>query len=835
MRESTVTLCLENIEDLLQDTFPTAGKARLATFREKAEQYVEVERAHAPGLTPREANVNAINALVKDLQEAHATKEHQRKLNALRKKELQDFVNEGYAGNPWKGFWARLNGDVSPGFNAGTSVKAIQNALTQDYQSRLHNMLDAADLKEHFESQGMDADIAHEMWNLDTDAPIRHQNARKIAEIIREVQDAAVTDANRAGARIKRISSYVVRQSHDMYRVAKVSAETWMGDIAPRLDWKQIEKGVGRVMDADDRVEFLEDIYGSLRTGAFHRDANSNGFVSGANIGKKLSQERVLHFASGDDWFAYHEKYGLGSVQQGVLFGLDRLAEGTGMMQVLGPNAKLNLDDAYLKVQEKKVAGKNVYTHDQRAFMNKKKHKIDMLMLHLDGSARAPVNVTFARWASVTRAIESMSKLGSAFFSAAPTDPILIASELRHNGQSILGAYASTLKFAFPGVSASARRRVQHSIGIAHDAMRADLITRVNPDDSVPGAVAKGMALFFKYNLLAPWTDRMRSAAALALSNNLALHKDFTWKGLDADLKRNMRQYGIDQQQWDLLRKHAIIEEEGEQFMAKELVENIPDDEILAAAGNPKLVAKFKRDLRDGLLRYMVDRTEYAVIRPDAATSRLLLRGTRPGVAEGEIARSFAQFKGFPTAVLQKSVARELFIRGDFTKNKVSALKGLALFVLESTIMGYAAMSLKDLAKGREPKDPNDPATVAAALAQGGGLGIFGDFLFGEHTRNRYGGGALATSLGPVAGSVESALDLVVRTATQDKPAAAAAKFVQHHTPGANFFATRWATDAFMLRIVQEQLNPGYARDYENRIRNDGVQTLPWASTELFR
>ena len=44
------------------------------------------------------------------------------------------------------------------------------------------------------------------------------------------------------------------------------------------------------------------------------------------------------------------------------------------------------------------------------------------------------------------------------------------------------------------------------------------------------------------------------------------------------------------------------------------------------------------------------------------------------------------------------------------------------------------------------------------ALLKGGGLGLYGDFLLSDHTR--YGSGALASMLGPVAGLVDDVVKI---------------------------------------------------------------------------
>lgn len=68
-------------------------------------------------------------------------------------------------------------------------------------------------------------------------------------------------------------------------------------------------------------------------------------------------------------------------------------------------------------------------------------------------------------------------------------------------------------------------------------------------------------------------------------------------------------------------------------------------------------------------------------------------------------------------------------------------------------MLGAVAMHAKDIASGREPRDmggPDDLETMGkfwrAALVQGGGLGIMGDFFFAD--QNRFGRGATETFMG---------------------------------------------------------------------------------------
>jgi hypothetical protein len=56
-------------------------------------------------------------------------------------------------------------------------------------------------------------------------------------------------------------------------------------------------------------------------------------------------------------------------------------------------------------------------------------------------------------------------------------------------------------------------------------------------------------------------------------------------------------------------------------------------------------------------------------------------------------------------------------------------------------------MAVNDALVGNPQRDFRNPMTLLAALAQGGGLGIYGDFLFGEVSR--MGAGLVSTAGGP--------------------------------------------------------------------------------------
>jgi hypothetical protein len=107
-------------------------------------------------------------------------------------------------------------------------------------------------------------------------------------------------------------------------------------------------------------------------------------------------------------------------------------------------------------------------------------------------------------------------------------------------------------------------------------------------------------------------------------------------------------------------------------------------------------------------------------------------------------------------------------------------------------------------------------------MAQGGGLGIYGDFLFGEF--NKYGHSALATVLGPTAAQFEDFAKLYSRATHGEKFAGQALNIALNNTPFANLFYTKLAMDYLFLFQLQESVNPGFLSRMEGRIMRENKQ-----------
>lgn len=240
-----------------------------------------------------------------------------------------------------------------------------------------------------------------------------------------------------------------------------------------------------------------------------------------------------------------------------------------------------------------------------------------------------------------------------------------------------------------------------------------------------------------------------------------------------------------------------------------------------------RLRNKMREELSDRLYNFFSDRVGFAAIKPDAKTRAMLLQGTQPGTWLGTGMRLVTQFKSFPIAFLQKAMGSSLYGSGANTMGEAvrssKAMGSVAQLVLASTALGYMSMTAKDLVKGREPRDPTDPRTMMAALQQGGGLGIYGDFLFGE-AKSRTGGTLVSNLAGPTLGTLDDMTDIWRRIRNGDDAAAKTFSTALSNTPFMNVFYLRPVLDYMILHSLTEAMNPGALRRREALVTRENEQ-----------
>jgi hypothetical protein len=200
----------------------------------------------------------------------------------------------------------------------------------------------------------------------------------------------------------------------------------------------------------------------------------------------------------------------------------------------------------------------------------------------------------------------------------------------------------------------------------------------------------------------------------------------------------------------------------------------------------------------------------------------------------GEVARSVALYKQFPVTMISGHLAR-----GAMQLDGLDRGRYLIELALGLTVMGAISVQTRNLIKGKDPQDMTTPGFWGQAFIQGGGAGIFGDYIFSDV--NRYGGGMIQTMAGPVGGLIDDATKLTLGNLHQyinGKDAEFAAdlvRFGQRYTPGSNIWYARLALERLLWNRLQELADPDAPQSFrriQQKARRDYGQEFWWKPGE---
>lgn len=777
------------------------------------------------------------------LQRAH-------ELQAAARRKGVNFAMQNFQGMEWEGLSALMVGSRYSRAGARLSVDAMRGGLAGRYVGGLLADLEAVDKNyvRLLRGDAMSRAVAEALWSLGGNGQWQGApEALAIAKVIHKWQETARQDENAAGAWIGRLPGYVCRQSHDPARLARAGYEKWKAEIAKRLDWNETAGGrIDPAASPDEADEFLREVYAGLVTGLHEKFSppgqkpRADPLVSSGTMGStaaRASHERVLHFRSGGDWFDYNAMFGKGPLMEAVISGLSRSANDTALMRVFGPSPQANLDGMVREMQAAfRARGDDASIRKLRAFTKRLQNQ----MKELDGSLNMEGSPSLAGVSRVVRSLESMSKLGGALLSGFSDIP-LFAQEMKYQGRSYFKSMAEGLALFAKGRGSLAERRILSQCGVFFDSMCGNLIDRFSGQE-LPGKMTSLMNLFFRVNGLSFWSDAWKKSACLMMAHDLADLAGTAWDQLSPQRRRALSLYDIDGGIWDMLRQGRLSAADGRSYLTPEAAESIPASRIEAYMTARGMLASaercedFRAEIAGRLRAYYKDRVQYAVLEPDARTAAIIHQGQAAGTVTGEALRFVMQFKSFPIVFLQRTLGREVYGRGADTAlaglarslvPRGGELGGLAGMILATTVFGYLSMTCKALLAGKTPRDFTESPeqfgkTFIAALVQGGGMGLYGDFLFGE--KSRMGDDFLSSLAGPALGSLSSLVSLYKSMRDGEDVKSTAFRTLWSHLPGNNLFWLRAGMDHLLLYSMYEYMNPGCLRRMRRRVERETNQ-----------
>jgi hypothetical protein len=790
--------------------------------------------------------MRAADMLANNLQMAAVIEKRNAALNMNVRLKASSFVNQFRdKGLDFEGFAALLVGSERVRTGSRVSVDAEYKGFRGEWVGGMIADVERMGLMREFISGEFDRDIYDALYRMGAgekaDLSNLPKQAVQLAEVVSKYQEDARNTRNRFGSWIRDLSGYITRQSHDMYKIREVSDADWIAFVKERVDLPKMMR-LGLISESDP-ISSLRGMYDDFASGvhmkAVSGEEDGAAFGRGSNLAKRESVSRAIYFKDGLAAYEYNERFGTGRLAESVLFGLDQAARSTSLLKTLGTNPEATLTRLMDEYEATLAA-----TPERRAKFREQRGALLDMLAQVDGSVNVPGNLTAAKVGSFLRSWQSMAKLGGALISSF-SDLAGYGAELRYSqGKGLLSGVADGMARVMQGRAKDERAAIASSLGVFHESMAGAITARFDSPDLVGGKMAAAMQAFFRLNGLTWWTETLRDGAALSHSHYMATQAGRAFDKIDPEFQRMLQLYNIDAGKWDLLRMGQLQMADGRGYLTPEGLRTVPRaafENYIQQVGrtvNDATVQNLMDDLSQALRVMTIDRAHHAVLEPSARTRAWMLRGTKPGTVPGEFLRYVGQFKSFSVSMVQSTLGREVYGRGydsvgEYLKNGRGDMVGLAYMVGLYGLLGYGAMAAKDLLKGRTPRDPLDPRTMAAAMAQGGGLGLYGDFLFGEYSR--MGRTFTASLAGPVIGNLDTLTDLWTRIRNGDDLAAASFKALIDNTPFLNLYWARPTLDYLVLYHIQEALNPGFLRRMEKRIERENGQSFVLPPSQVVR
>ncbi|WP_342270038.1 hypothetical protein [Rickettsia endosymbiont of Orchestes rusci] len=727
-------------------------------------------------------------------------------------------------------FVRRFTNKIKGIFEYLKQVDLRQNAVEREILHGFIHDLEKAKLVEIYRDKNFEQAIAQELWNITHPDKIDSgsNQAKAAAGIIHKWHTYAANRANLGGAHINFLPGYITKRTHNAEKLRKAGFNKWLEFITPLLDLKKTgEVDFRQIYNNLATATHLKDLEEHLSTPFSKNIPGSNG----ANIAKVVSANRELRFKTAEAELKYLYEFGNYSkpnivdkvlspllpersfLAESIVSDLTKMGRAIGIMEVMGskPQEMLtSLRNCFIRELQEKATVNHGFFSQLKTLKRAGKFE-NQLQLMLGVRPEIPlVDSILGNY----RSLKCMSSLGSTLISSFP-DIATFITELQNNGVPLLESYASSLKILTGAFNPKEKKEFGRLLGITVDSLLGGNYSRLGAEGAVAGSIAKATTAFFKLNLMEPWDNNLKSTMGILLSHNLA-KKISTAKSFN-EIRQNLQtlltRYGIGESNWHLY-KNLIQSVKGNQYIIPD-INLLPDNIIdihLKAQGkivNELNRTRLKQDLTNNLQRYFIDRVDTAIPTPHTAEQsamQLAGLGVKPGSPMAAVIKCLMQFKTFPYSYVirpLKAVTIDqipiheqrgygLFDKGTWqdvakTMRNPTTLKIFPQLMLGTTGLGYLSLNAGRLLKGQEPVGLNEEGVFAASLMKGGGLGLYGDFIFGEY--DRYGHNLVESLAGPIGGDLIDIGKIYTMAKNGDpKAQELLTRMLKRNVPGRNLF-----------------------------------------------
>lgn len=665
-------------------------------------------------------------------------------------------------------------------------------------------------------------DLVYEMRGQDTG----NVRAKKGAKAWAGVTELLRQRFNDAGGDIGYLENWGIPQHHSMEKVGRVPQDKWVSDVIGKLDRKYYIKDDGQLMSDAELKTFLGEAYNTIATGGLNKLSDTGMRISGARSNRG-NASRQIHFKDADSYLEYQREYGDRSLWEVMVGHLEGISKDIALVETYGPNP----DHVFRSILDEVTAEQATANPERTGRIKRLANSTENLYNFIAGKTQPIANPHIARWSDNIRNWMVASRLGSALLASfSDLGTMYMSAKVANIPMNRL--FMNQLEAMNPANRTELARA--RRAGLAMESLLGS-VNRWAMDNMGPSVSRWAATAVMRASGLTAWTDAHKRAYGVTMMGSLGevVSRAPDLRSLDDSDFRILKSKGITEQDFSVW-KLAQQEDWGNgntTMLTPESIMRIPDAAVMHL-GLPERV-RFEAMRR--LLAAVSEEVDMAVITPGAREQLLTGGGLQRGTWKGELTRSVFLFKSFPISVVLRHWTRAMGM-----PSAGGRAAYIAAFLASTTMLGALSQQLNDLASGRNPREMTGKDAGKfwlGALLKGGGLGLYGDFLLSDHTR--YGGGALASMLGPVAGLVDDVVKLaqgIPLNAVEGKPEQTGGDLVKLGKgliPGANLWYAKAALDHMIFNQLQEYFSPGYLRKMEQRSKKEFNQTYWWRPQDV--
>jgi hypothetical protein len=565
----------------------------------------------------------------------------------------------------------------------------------------------------------------------------RHKNAGGIMGNIKDYDMPHIHsgDALRAkyNERVKVLKKKGLDTKKAQEQAITESKEEWIKSLMTEgvlAREKMIDPNTGtKYTDADlrERLDFIyDDIMSNGGKSAEARfQKGMSPFHRTGDIDVRHNSSRMLQFASGEKFLEYNNNFGVGDkgLINSYLSYLQSMAQDIGMLEYLGPkpDAMMRHFDNLMAVDQKKGLvgdwGRRLANSNYRL---------------LRGVSKGNPNSMGWKVANGYMNLLRSAYLGAASISAISDTAFLIATARMRNLNTFnaLKMYGQLVAPGSKGLKGIANRA-----GFISDVLNGNMISDTRFAGEMWGD-GKGITSWLanmtnKLSGLHRMTEAVKDAISLEGMSTLAdrLDRKVSWEKLDPELKASLEDFQFTKAEWEDMQKLDLYDTgKGVKFlMSSEMrVSN-------------KIDSKRALQLANKLDDWVEDLRRMAANEPSLSTRSLgtgeiaFSGGSRTAIGVG--ARATFMFKSFPVTVVMNHLIPPIRNLIEKRGDRLKQFEHLSTTIIGSMLLGAVAIQAKDAIRNKTPQSMDNWKFWAAALTQGGGLGLLGDLFIKDYTR----------------------------------------------------------------------------------------------------